>query len=284
MKQKFELIKTLMELEQRKETVLKLAESLVYEAETVSEQRRKTVLKLGKSPVNEAKTVSEKRRETVLDFAKVKEHVSKRLKDLSEQVVQQMQGDIDVRSKHREFELEQERLDDEVRRLETEEAPLADGGTQPNVEQKSYAGLADHLKKEMKEQLTVEKYNIRNSQLEAEQLKEQLKLAVELSGKEFCGVLCIGFDSESQGFASALARIFYRVGFINFSSHYKDYENPLRIDVNDASRIFSVTIPHDILMHDDLDVKDKNKKMSDKVYTCTFIGKWRHSRWTARKS
>ena len=340
-KQKFELIRTLMELEERKE--------------------------LGKSPVNEAKTVSKQTRET---SAKVKENVSKHLRDLSEQVVQLLQGDIDVRSKRREFELEQKRLDVEVQCLETEKAPLADGGTQLqgggdrgtqpqgggdggtqpqgggdegtqpqgggdggtqpqgggdrgtqpqgggdggtqpqgggdggtqpqgggdggtqpqgggdegtqpqgggdggtqpqggggggtqpqggggggtqpqgggdggtqlqgggdggthpqgggdggtqpqgggdggdggdqlNILQLSYADLAKHLKKETESQLTIATEKIQNGQLEA----EQLKLAEELSGKEFCGALCIGFDSESQGFASALARIFYRV-------------------------------------------------------------------------
>ena len=38
-----------------------------------------------------------------------------------------------------------------------------------------------------------------------------------------------------------------QVGFINFSSWYEDYENPLRIDVDvPGTGIFSVTTPHDI--------------------------------------
>ena len=42
-----------------------------------------------------------------------------------------------------------------------------------------------------------------------------------------------------------------QVGFINFSNSYEDYQEPLRIDVDD-SYIFSVTTPHDILMRDGL--------------------------------
>ena len=38
-----------------------------------------------------------------------------------------------------------------------------------------------------------------------------------------------------------------QVGFINFSSYYNDYTNPLRVDVNDVAGIFYVTTPEDIL-------------------------------------
>ena len=117
--------------------------------------------------------------------------------------------------------------------------------------------------------------------------EEKLMSAVELSDIHFRGALCIGFDTESQGFPSALVRVFHRVsylldsfysallnycfqtldffvyiyyrlqslslnvqvGFINFSSWYEDYQEPLRIDVDD-SYVFCATTPHDILMRD----------------------------------
>ena len=47
-----------------------------------------------------------------------------------------------------------------------------------------------------------------------EQAEKELAEAVEQFGTEFCGALCIGFDSESHGLASVLARIFYRVSHL----------------------------------------------------------------------
>ena len=49
---------------------------------------------------------------------------------------------------------------------------------------------------------------------ELENRERKLVLALEQGGKKYCGALCIGFDSESRGFASALARIFYRVSCV----------------------------------------------------------------------
>jgi hypothetical protein len=243
------------------------------------------------------------------------------LDEIKDHIMRQMLFDISVQSREREWEQEQMDLDRKVNELQRGGSPLKGGETLPKdgetlprggetlpkgggssseCQQLSYDDLANDLKKETEKQLDEAINNIlrKKGLILIAQTEKELALAVKQSGNEFCGALCIGFDSESQGFASALARIFYRVGFINFSSHYKDYENPLRIDVNDASCIFSVTTPHDILMHDDLlsyelplDVKDKKtvtvyKKMSEKVhvYACTFIGKWRHSRWTAGQS
>ena len=45
-------------------------------------------------------------------------------------------------------------------------------------------------------------------------------LALQHSGENYCGALCIGFDSESQGFASTLARIFQRVYKLHCSIIY----------------------------------------------------------------
>lgn len=44
--------------------------------------------------------------------------------------------------------------------------------------------------------------------------EEQLLVALKQSGKFLCGALCIGFDSESQGIPSALARVFLRVRLV----------------------------------------------------------------------
>ena len=54
----------------------------------------------------------------------------------------------------------------------------------------------------------------------------------------FCSIIC-----------TLMLHMKLQVGSINFSSHYNDYTNPLRVDVND-SRIFGVTTPQDILTNE----------------------------------
>ena len=41
-----------------------------------------------------------------------------------------------------------------------------------------------------------------------------------------------------------------QVGSINFSSYYTDYQNPLKIDVDNTFLMFSATTPYDILTRD----------------------------------
>ncbi|CAI7989929.1 hypothetical protein GBAR_LOCUS368, partial [Geodia barretti] len=64
-----------------------------------------------------------------------------------------------------------------------------------------------------------------------------------------CGALCLVFDSESIGFAGALARVFKRVGVINFSKSFTDYGNPIRANLV-STDIVSITAPYDIAMND----------------------------------
>jgi hypothetical protein len=68
--------------------------------------------------------------------------------------------------------------------------------------------------------------------------------------RHLSGALCIVFDSESLGFAGALARVFKRVAVLNFSSSYSDYENPVQFNVINSSLLVSMTAPHDIVMTD----------------------------------
>jgi hypothetical protein len=72
----------------------------------------------------------------------------------------------------------------------------------------------------------------------------------DLPNKLLCGALCIVFDSESIGFAGALARVFERVAVINFSEAYSNYQNPVSVGVNNSSLVVGMTTPHDIIMTD----------------------------------
>ena len=56
-----------------------------------------------------------------------------------------------------------------------------------------------------------------------ETAEEKLMLAVQKSKIHFCGALCIGFDTESQGFASALVRVVRQVTF--YSALLKVFPN-----------------------------------------------------------
>ena len=38
-----------------------------------------------------------------------------------------------------------------------------------------------------------------------------------------------------------------QVGIINFSPYYMDYEDPVKIDINNDSQLVIITCPHDIL-------------------------------------
>jgi myosin heavy subunit len=75
---------------------------------------------------------------------------------------------------------------------------------------------------------------------------ELLRVALQNSGPTLVSALVIGFDMESEGLSSALARIFRRVGFINFSSDYADYKNPVKV-TSRSRYIFNATLPADIL-------------------------------------
>jgi hypothetical protein len=88
-----------------------------------------------------------------------------------------------------------------------------------------------------------------------ERFNRHLFAALTHSGTSLIGALVIGFDMESVGLATALARVFPRVGAINFSSHFADYENPFQV-LNSSGFLFNAVVPADALARENL--VDKN--------------------------
>ena len=169
-----------------------------------------------------------------LDKLRVSTQEKSQLDGVKDHIMRQMLFDISVQSREREWEQEQMDLDRKVNELQRGGSPLKGGETLPKdgetlprggetlpkgggssseCQQLSYDDLANDLKKETEKQLDEAINNIlrKKGLILIAQTEKELALAVKQSGNEFCGALCIGFDSESQGFASALARIFYRV-------------------------------------------------------------------------
>lgn len=172
------------------------------------------------------------------------------LRDQMAQVIEEIKS-LEEEIEASSINTDEQRLRNDLKKFEREQLRLAQ-------EQKN---LALKKLKEEGEELVPDQNRV-------VQLRQHLSCALQQSGTSLIGALVIGFDMESEGLSGALARVFPRVGAINFSSSYADYENPFKV-LNSKYYYFNVVVPEyavasDALVERDLpdDLKTKAEKVS----------------------